>query len=143
MKTQVLVATLIGAIVAFFAGYIIWGMLTMDYYNSNISELYVNEISREEPILWMIFVSQIIWALLLAYLFDQMNIRNFMDGMKCGAIIFFLIMAGFDIMFHATSDFFGNHTIIIVDILLNTVFGGIIGGIIGWWLGRGKEASAS
>jgi len=143
MKTQVLIATLIGAIVAFFAGWVIWGMLTMDYYNSNLSELYVSMISREKPILWMIFVAQIVWALLLAYLFDQMNIKNFIDGMKCGAIIFFLIISGFDIMFHASSDFFSNYTIIIVDILLNTVFGGIIGGVIGWWLGRSKETAAS
>ncbi len=141
MKTQVLVATLIGAVVAFLAGWVLWGMLTMDYYESNMNELFVNEISRPEPILWMIFVAQIFWSLMLAYLFDQMNIRDFKEGAKCGAMICILMFLGMNLMLQAQSEMFTNYTIIAVDVLLNAVFGAVVGGVIGWWLGRGQAAA--
>jgi hypothetical protein len=143
MKTQVLIATIIGAVVAFLGGWVIWGILTMDYYMNNMSELYVNLISRDEPILWMIFLGQLPFTFLLAYVFDRMNVKSFVEGLKTGVIIFALIFAGVDLMFQATADFFANYQLMAVDIVLNGVFGGLIGGVIGWWLGRGETTSSA
>jgi hypothetical protein len=141
MKSNLLLATIVGAIAAFLLGWLIWGVLTMDYYNANMGETYVL-LQKNPPEIWMIFVAQVLFAFLLAFIFDKTGTNNFVDGMKMGALIFFLISAGFDIMFHATVDVFKSHTVIIVDIVLNVVMGGIIGGIIGQLMGRGAGQSA-
>jgi hypothetical protein len=40
-------------------------------------------------------------------------------------------------------NWYANSTVIVVDILVNAVFGGIIGGIIAMMLGRGSSTAAA
>lgn len=141
MRSNLLLATIVGAVASFLLGWLVWGVLTMDYYNENMGETYVL-LQKNPPEIWMIFVAQVFFAFLLAYIFDRSGINTFMDGMKMGALIFFLISAGFDIMFHATVDVFKSHTVIIVDIILNVIMGAIIGGIIGQLMGRNSKQEA-
>ncbi len=141
MKSNLLLATIVGAVVSFLLGWLLWGYLMMDYFNANMGETYVL-LQKNPPEIWMIFVAQVLFAFLLAYIFDRTGTNNFMDGLKMGALIFFLISAGFDVMLHATVDVFKSHTAIIVDILMNVFMGAIIGGIIGQLMGRGKQQGA-
>ena len=141
MKQNVIIATIIGAIVSFLLGWLVWGVLTMDYYNSNMSPTFTS-LQKNPPVLWIIFIAQIVWSFLIAYSIDRSGATGFMAGLKTGAIIFLLVETGFVLMFHATMDIYANHTIMVFDIILNTIFGGIVGGVVGWWLGRSAQPSA-
>lgn len=135
MKQQVIIATAIGAVASFLLGWLLWGVLTMDYFNSNLSPVYVG-LQKNPAVLWMIFVSQVIWSFLLATLIDRTGSAGVPGGIKTGAFIFFMVESAYIAMTHATLDIYANHTVMVADIALNTVFGALVGGIIGWWLGR-------
>ncbi len=140
MKQQVIIASAIGAIASFLLGWLLWGVLTMDYFNSNLSPVYIG-LQKNPPVMWMIFASQVIWSVLLATLMDKSGTSGFLGGMQTGAFLFFMVESAFIGMTHATLDIYANHTVMVVDIALNTVFGAMVGGIIGWWLGRKPAAS--
>lgn len=67
------------------------------------------------------------------------NIKTLKTGAIAGVVIDLLIGIYYDFMTYAmmnVMDFNG----IIVDILVNAVYGGLIGGVVGWVLGMGKES---
>lgn len=140
MSTKMLLAALVGGVVAFFLGWLVFGMLLQSYYEANsvhYEGLYRGE---DEMRLYGIFLSNLCWAGLLAYIFDKWaNIRSFGPGFMGGAIVFALTTAGFDLMMWSTMNM-GPYKMYIVDVLVQAVFGGIIGGVVGFVLGRGKTA---
>lgn len=139
MKQQVIIASAIGAVASFLLGWLLWGVLTMDYFNSNLSPVYVG-LQKDPAVLWMIFASQVIWSFLLATLIERTGSVGIIGGLKTGAFIFFMVESAYVAMTHATLDIYANHTVMVADIALNAVFGALVGGIIGWWLGRQPSA---
>jgi uncharacterized membrane protein len=112
----------------------------MDFYKDNTTPY--EGLMKEMPNLLLIFVSGILFAFLLAYIFDRWaNIRTFSKGFIAGMFLGFLIMAGFDLYLMAGMNLF-NIKVIIVDIIANTIVSGILGGITALVLGYGKKASA-
>ena len=141
MKQQAIIAALIGAVVSFLLGWLIWGMLTMDYYNANTNPVFAG-LQKDPPVLGVILIAQVCWSLLLAYVLDKSGESGFASGFKTGAILFFLIETAMVAMFYATMDIYSGTTIMFVDIALNVIFGGVVGGVVGWWMGRGAKAAA-
>ena len=79
MNTKLLLAALIGAIVAFFLGWLVWGILLMDYYNAYTTQY--EGLMRNPPVLWALFLSQLAWTFMFAYIFDKWaNITTFKSG---------------------------------------------------------------
>jgi hypothetical protein len=139
MSTKSIIAAIVGAIVAFFAGWVIWGMLLMDFYTAHSTPY---EGLYKEPMIYAgIFVSQLAWGFLLAYLFEKMGVNTFAGGFLQGAIIFFLVFLAFDVFMYSSMNLMDT-TVIAVDVIVNTIFGGIVGGVIAMMLGRGKVATA-
>jgi len=139
MSTKSIIAAIVGAIVAFFAGWVIWGMLLMDFYEAHSTQY---EGLYKEPMIYAgIFVSQLAWGFLLAYLFEKMGVTTFAAGFLQGVIIFFLISLAFDVFMYSSMNLMDT-TVIAVDVIVNAIFGGIVGGVIAMMLGRGKVATA-
>jgi len=140
MNTKTIIAAVVGAIASFFLGWVIWGMLLMDYFKTNTVQYEGMMLPDTEMKLWAIFVSNLCSSFLFAWLFSRMNVRTLADGAKTGAIINILLAASIVMMYHSMMNWYSNATIMIVDVLVNGFFGAVIGGIIALMLGRGEKA---
>ena len=140
MNARLIIATLITAVVNFLLGWLVWGILLMDFYKANTTQY--EGLMKDMPNLFLIFLCGILFAFLLAYIFDRWaNIRTFSKGFIAGMFLGFLIMAGFDLYLMAGMNLF-NVKVIIVDVIANTIVSGILGGITALVLGYGRKGSA-
>lgn len=137
MNTKTIVAVIVGAIASFLLGWVIWGMLLMDYFQSNTVKY--EGMMYEEPKLWAIFIGNLAASALLGWVLEKTNTRGFAGGFMTGLIIFMLNSISIDMMFYAMMNWYSNTTVIIVDIIVNSLFGGAIGGVMGLMMARGAE----
>jgi hypothetical protein len=139
MKPKVIYAILGASATGFFIGWLIFGLLLDSYYKS---ETIVYEgLMKTPPEIWAIVLMNMSWATLLVYIFHiWADIRSFAKGFTVGLIVMFLCVFGFDI---STYGFMNLMTFqgIVVDIIANTVLGGLVGGVAGLILGTGEKKS--
>lgn len=138
MSTKFLITVAVGTIVTFLLGWLVFGILLMDFYTANTTA-YAGLV-KDPPVLWAILLSNLCWVFLVTYIFDKWaGIRSLTSGAGAGMIIGFLLGLTFNFSFHAFMNLY-NTTYMITDVIVNTIFSGIIGGAIGWMLGYGKKA---
>lgn len=136
MITRVLLATLVGGIVMFGLGFLIFGVLLDAYMKANMSAE-AAKLMKDPPNFILIFVSNLVFAWLLAFIFERWaSIKTFVTGLIAGAIIFGSIALAIDLQFAATMNLMTGFAPIIVDVLAVAVLGGISGGVIGLVLGK-------
>lgn len=136
-----LIATLVGAIAAFLGGWLIWGILMKDFYDANTIQY--EGLMLMPPRLGTLFLGNLAWAWLIAYIFDRWaNIRTFGGGFTAGLIISFALALYMDMFMYSMMNMM-SLTVIIVDILVSTIFGAVIAGIIAAMLGTGKRTVAA
>ncbi len=130
---KILVAGLIGGIFAFFFGWLVFGLLFPDLMKIPLEGFMKPE---ADMVMWAMFVSNLLWGLLMAYIFVQWaNISTWMAGAKAGATLGLLISAAYDFGFFAMTNMFTLNSMLI-DIVVNTLYVGILGAVVGLWLGR-------
>ena len=133
MNTKTLVAGLLSAVVTFLLGWLIFGVLLMSYYHSNM--LAFPGLLKNPPDILFIGFANLAWGLMLAYVFSLAGINTASKGFITGFIIFLLISIGFNCMFHAQFNLFSRR-VFIIDSIANGVLGAMAGAFIGWWYGR-------
>src|SRR5690349_7612472 len=102
MSTKVLIAGLLGGIVSFLLGWLVWGILLADTMNSYSNMACMR--AEDDLNIPVIFVAQIIWGLLFAYIFSKWSsINSFSSGATAGAILSVGIGLVLDLMFYATT----------------------------------------
>ncbi|MFZ1748648.1 MAG: hypothetical protein WAU01_00575 [Saprospiraceae bacterium] len=130
---KILVAALVGGVFSFLFGWLVFGILFPD-----IMHIDLPGFTKPEAEFSMVSmaISNLIWGLLLAFIFVHWaNISTWIGGAKAGAILGLLISAAYDTGFFAMTNMFTMNSMLI-DIAVNTVFVAIIGAVMGWWLGR-------
>jgi len=134
MITRVLLAALAGAITSFVLGYLIFGVLLDSYMKANVNQ-YAGMV-KNPPNFMMLIAANLVFAWLLAFVGDYWaRIRNFVSGLKLGALITFPLALWSDLQFEAFMDLYKGGVPIIVDVLAATALGAIVGGVIGLVLG--------
>ncbi len=136
MNSKVLLGALIAGVAAFLLGWLIFGILLMDFYLANSTEY--PGLMKDSPNFVLIFVANVAWGLMLSYVFNLANIRSVRNGAISGAIIFLLTSLGIDLLYLAQMNLM-NTTAIVVDVIANAFLGLIIGAILGWWFSRGVK----
>jgi hypothetical protein len=133
--SKILIAGLVTGVVAFLLGWLFYGILLMDFFESNAGN--ATGVSRGESMIWWALIAgNLIWGIFFAYIFGKWaNISTAMTGAKAGAIIGLLLGAGWGLIYYGTSDIM-NLTATIVDILVTGVTSAIMGAVAGWMLGR-------
>ena len=137
--TKILVAGLVGAVVAFVLGYLFWGLLLADFFASNAGS--ATGVMREDSdTQWIpMILGHLSWGFLLAYIFGRWaSISTAVTGAKAGAILGFLIAFSSDMISLGTSHV-STWTSAIADIVVMTVIFSIVGAVVGWMLGRGGK----
>lgn len=134
-KTRIM-ATLAGFVTLFLLGWLIYGMLLMDFYMSNSGT--ATGVMREESemVWWALIVGNVFQAYLLVYIFDKWtNITTFSSGLQAGAILGLILGFAMNLTMYGTSNMM-NLTAALVDPFVSAVMMGITGGVIGYMLGR-------
>ncbi|HVZ55200.1 MAG TPA: hypothetical protein VG870_00960 [Chitinophagaceae bacterium] len=138
MSTKTWLGGLIAGILYFFIGWLVFGILTMDFYRTNMTPY--TGISKNPPDMVFIGLGNLAWGLLLAYVLNRSGVRSAAGGFTTGLVITLLMMLGVDLLNYATLNLY-NQKLLGIDILLNALMGGVIGAVVGWWLGRGRTAA--
>ena len=135
MNNRVLVGGLIGGIVFFFLGYLIYGMALATVFEENTLEGVARSMDDFQ---WaFLILGNLFFGFLLAYVLDKANSLSFGTGATVGAIVGLLVGLAVNFTMYGTSH---THTLTghFVDIIGLTIMSAIAGGIIGWWYGRGR-----
>ena len=131
---SVLLATVAGAITLFVLGYLIWGILLGPYFAAN--EIQYAGLSKQPPSLILLFLSNIVLAFLIAFIFCKWAaIRTFVTGLAGATLIGFLIHAGIELSVVGYSNLYKEVIPVIVDVLVETARTSVAGGVIGAVLG--------
>lgn len=142
MNTQkFLVSGIVGGIVSFFAGYLIYGLLLMDFFAKNAGTATGVMRGPTEMVWWSLGLGSIFLGLTYSYIFNKWaNITSLGGGISAGLIIGFLMTAGVDLLMYGNSNL-SNLTGTLVDIICGAVMGAITGGVVGIMNGMGKKAA--
>jgi hypothetical protein len=133
MNSKVLVGAVIGGVVYFLLGWIIYGMLLMD----TMANYFTCARAEDDMQMLYIIIGNLLQGLLLAYIFSKWaSISTFSGGAVAGGTIGLLMALSIDCIMYATSTVITSPTGIIIDAVIVAVMSAIAGGVIGWWLGR-------
>jgi len=132
-SNKILVAGIVGAVVAFILGWLIWGMALAGV-DMGIPDGIMR--SDEEMQFLPLAIGHLGFGFLLAIVFGRWaSISTFSTGAKAGAMIGFLFTFATDLILLGTTHLM-NTTGAIIDIVAATVSMAITGGVVAWWLGR-------
>jgi hypothetical protein len=138
MNIKAYLAALAGAVFSFLGGWVIFGMLLMDFYMANTTS-YEGLMKTPMPDLVFIFLSGLSASFLLTIIFTKWaNVKTFGSGFTTGMTVYFFVIISFNLSMYGFYNLM-NITLVFVDTLAQTIFGGLMGGIIGFILGTGKK----
>jgi len=141
MNLKTVLAAVAAAIVLFLLGWLIYGILLMDFMAAN-STHYDGLMKEENMNLFLMFLANLSLGCLFAYVFQQLaKITTFGKGFIAGMIIIFFFCLSMDLNYLGMMNLF-NAKAMVVDVIAFTIMGGIAGGVTGWILGYGKKAAA-
>ncbi|MFZ2285350.1 MAG: hypothetical protein WAV93_00015 [Bacteroidales bacterium] len=132
---KILRGTIFGGIVYFLLGWLVWGILLMDFFSANMNQC-ANR-PGNEMVWWAIILSNLLMALLLTLIMHWARAKTIVDGLKYGAIFGLLYGSAIAVSYWSTTTMYLRAGAVVVDIIVSTVVMAIIGLVI--VLTRGKE----
>ena len=123
---KILRGTIFGGITFFLLGWLVYGMLLMDFMASNTNTCAMRPDS--EMIWWAMILSNLIVGLLITLILKWSGASRPIDGIKIGALIGLLLCLAIDLSMYSMTTMY-NITAIIVDAIVTTVLVGI-GGLV-------------
>jgi len=128
-------AGILGGIVYFLLGWLVYGMLLMDYMEENAGlALGVN---RLDMLLWSIGLCSLLYGFFLSYIFSCVGqVKTAAAGAKSGAWVGFFVAGAIDFTMYGTTNI-STLNAVAVDILAATVMASITGAVVAWVLGAG------
>ena len=133
--TKLALGTVVGGILYFFLGWLIWGILLKDAMTMPEGMRELIEYKPEEMKMELMAASCLIWALFMTWILLKLGNTTFQSGATNGAIIGLLLGLTYGLSF-ASMYKFGSLNNTLIDSVANLVANGIMGGIIAWILGR-------
>jgi len=135
-----LIGGIIGGVVNFLLGWLVWGILLMDIMRKHSTHMPGVFRNKEDMVWWAIIAGNIAFGLLVAYVLLKGNIKTAGAGASAGFILGLLSCAGFDLVMYAQMTTFGRAALAI-DVVAAAIVTAIVGAVVGWFLGRGETAS--
>lgn len=134
---KLLMGGIAGAVITFFLGWIIFGMLLMDFMNSHPGV--AGNIGKTEPDYLYLIIGNLAMGFLFAYIFIKGGINSLGSGFINGGIIGVLMSVGYNCVWYATTTALSK-TAMAADVAGSAVMFAISGAVIGLVLGMGKKA---
>jgi len=137
MNVRAYFAAIVGGIFNFLAGWATFGFLLVDFYAINTFH-YEGLTKVPMPDLIFVSLSGLSLSFLMTIVFAKWaGVSTFKSGFRNGMILSFFYICAVDLGLYGFYNLM-NISLTAVDIVLQTVFGGVMGGIIGWVLGFKK-----
>jgi len=138
MIMKVLRGTLFGGIAFFFLGWLVWGMLLMDFSKANYNQtIYLPD---DGMIWWAMIASNMVLALLVTLALNWAGAKTIVDGLKFGALVGGLYALTTDLGMYSMTTVILNVTAVVVDTLAYAVVTAVIGLVIVLTWGKGKTS---
>jgi len=136
---RILRGTLFGGITYFLMGWLVWGILLMNFMSAHMNQC----ANRPEGnmIWWALILSNFTAALLLTLFLKWSKAEKIIHGLASGALFGFLFATIVDLSSWSMTAMFSSVGIILIDILASTIVYAIMGMII--VLTWGKEISTA
>jgi hypothetical protein len=139
MNTKVLLAALAAGVFYFIGGWVIYGMLLMDFMTANTTFYEGLMKSEEEMNFAALIVANLVWGLLITLIVFKTGGKSFKDGTITGLWVGFLMNLSFYAMYAAFMNLYSD-TYMAVDMVVGTLFVAVGGGLAGFILGRTSPA---
>ena len=139
--SKMLVSGIAGGIAAFFAGWLIYGILLTDFMAQNTAPGAAGIMRAEaDMVWWAMVVGNLLYGILISYIFNRWSqVKTLSAGLTGGAVIGLLIGAAIDLTIHAQMNIFTLNAVW-ADIAASAVLGGVTGAVVGLVNGMGKKA---
>ncbi len=125
---QGIVGTIVGGIVLFVLGYIIWDMLFAGFFAANSGS--ATGVDKEQQVVWAVALGSLAYAALIMYaLAPRAGSMTIVNGAITGAIVGFLLWCTADFTQYGVTNI-NNLTATIADPLLELVRGAITGAVL-------------
>lgn len=138
MNMKILKGTVFGGIAFFLLGWLVWGILLMDYFSTGMNQC--AQRPEGEMVWWAIILSNLISALFLTLVLKWSGAKTLVDGLKTGAIFGVLFAASIDFSYWSMTTMISSMSTLVVDILVNTAFMAVVGLIIVLTWGKEKAS---
>lgn len=133
---KILRGTVFGGIAFFLLGWLVWGILLMDYSKANYNQsIYLPE---DGMIWWAMIASNLVLALLDTLAMNWAGAKTIVDGLKFGAIVGGLYALTTDLGMYSMTNVISNLGAVVVDTLAYAVVTAIVGMVIVLTWGKGK-----
>ena len=117
---------IVGGVVFFFLGYLLYGNLLADFFNKNAG---LAQVPMAEYKWWALILGNLFSGFFLSYILVKSGSLSVSSGLITGAIIGFLASGSADLVLFATTKILGKSSLI-VDVVTVTVMSAIAGAII-------------
>jgi hypothetical protein len=141
MNKKNLLAILAGFVVSFLLGWLIYGMMLMDYMNSAVMPG-LNK-PEEGMIWWAMILSMLAGTILLNYVVSLAGANNFMKGATTALWVGLLMALSYDLYFWGGTNMYTKMEIICIDPLISGAMAAITGGVMGWVRGAVDKPAAA
>ena len=136
MNMKILRGTIFGGIAFFLLGWLIFGILMMDFSMANTNQC-ANK-PMDEMIWWAIIAGNLISAFLLTLILNWTRAKVWKDGLQIGALYGFLYALSIDLGFWSMTTMFNNFKALLVDVAENTIMWALVGLVIVLLWGKDK-----
>lgn len=122
---RILRGTIFGGIVYFLLGWLVYGILLMDFMSENMN----NCLNRTDGtmIWWAIIASNLLFALLLTLILNWANAKSYVDGLRIGATFGVIYSLAINLSFLSMTTMYASYTPILVDAIVSAGIFGIVG----------------
>lgn len=126
-----------GGVAFFLLGWLIYGVLLMDYTTANFNQCAARPM--DDMIWWAMMLSNLAFGFMLSIIFSWSNTTGMMAGAKVAGIIGLFVSVSMDFSVYSMSTMFASFSTVFVDILAYTIMSVISGAIIALAMGMGKK----
>ncbi len=132
---KILRGTVFGGITYFLLGWLVWGILLMDFMSSNMNQCAARS---DTMIWWAMIASALAGTLLLTLILNWAKAKGVIKGLMYGALFGVLYASVVDLSSWSMTTMFNNFGVLIVDVLVSTVVFAIVGMVIVLTWGKDK-----
>ena len=125
---KLLIGGIVGAIVYFLLGWLIYEKLLVDFFNHHPGV--VTGYNRTQPLFLYLVIGNLLAGFLLAYILAKANVNSVGSGLTTGGIVGFLMASSTDCIVFGTTLLVGRYAVA-ADVIAFTIMSAIVGAIIG------------
>ncbi|MBX9782238.1 MAG: hypothetical protein K2X48_02990 [Chitinophagaceae bacterium] len=130
-----LIGGLIGGVINFVLGYLVYGLLLMNFFGAHTTAPAGVMRPMENMVWWALIAGNLTFGLLVSYVLNKGGVKGISPGFIAGAVIGLLFSLSVDLYLYAQITLWDT-TYISVDVICSVVMSGIVGAVVGWYNGR-------